>query len=188
MKTVALCFLLFLSMAAVTTAQTTLKKLSAKEQTEFKSNQNKKQTGQGINNKGVPNITYTLSDTSTNAAFANRQSVGRLQIADPIIQTLNAKANGAEINISGSGMIGVPKGTYGFANGRISFYQVGSTSTGTITGNGSVGTGSSPGGIGTLGPVIGVNGKSPFTGTGPYGTRIPLMPEMITDSSIRRRY
>lgn len=187
MKTVVLCVLVYLSMPVVITAQTTQTKASADKQAAAK-NKRSKQTGQGKrNSKDVPDITYALSDTSTNAAFYNRQFT-RLQISDPVIKTLNAKASGAAININGSGLIGVPKGTYGFANGRISLYQVGATSTGTATGSGSVGTGSSPGGIGTLGPVIGVNGKSPFTGTGPYGTRITVTPQVAKDSIIRKRY
>ncbi len=113
---------------------------------------------------------YTLSSTSAHNAYAEPQTP--MQINDPVINLLNAKANETPYTIDRSSLIGVPAGTYGFANGKISFYQVGATSTGTSTGSGAVGTGSSPGGIGSVSPFIGVNGKSPYTGTGPYGTRL----------------
>jgi hypothetical protein len=113
---------------------------------------------------------YTLSNVSSHNAYAKPRSAP--EIADPVINLLNAKANGSPYTVDKSSLIGVPRGTYGFANGKISFYQQGATSTGTSTGSGAVGTGSSPGGIGTISPFVGVNGKSPFTGSGPYGTRL----------------
>ena len=125
---------------------------------------------------------YTLSNTSVHNAYAEPQAP--MQINDPVINLLNAKANESPYSIDRSSLIGVPAGTYGFANGKISFYQVGATSTGTSTGSGAVGTGSSPGGIGSVSPFIGVNGKSPYTGTGPYGTR--LRQENAGSDSARR--
>jgi len=114
---------------------------------------------------------YSLSNASSHNAYAEPTSSPG--ITDPVINLLNAKASGAQYTIDRSSLIGVPSGTYGFANGKISLYQAGATSTGTSTGSGSVGTGSSPGGIGTISPFMGVNGKSPYTGSGPYGTRLP---------------
>jgi len=114
---------------------------------------------------------YTLSNATSHNAYAEPNSSRR--ITDPVINLLNAKASGSPYTIDKSSLIGVPSGTYGFANGKISLYQVGATSTGTNTGSGSVGTGSSPGGIGSISPFMGVNGKSPYTGSGPYGTRLP---------------
>lgn len=113
---------------------------------------------------------YTLSHASSHSAFA--ASKPNLEIKDPVINLLNAKAQESPFTIDKSSLIGVPSGTYGFANGKISLYQQGATSTGTSTGSGAVGTGSSPGSIGTISPFIGVNGKSPYTGEGPYGTRL----------------
>jgi hypothetical protein len=113
---------------------------------------------------------YTLSHASSHSAFA--ASKPNLEIKDPVINLLNAKAQESPFTIDKSSLIGVPSGTYGFANGKISLYQQGATSTGTSTGSGAVGTGSSPGSIGTVSPFIGVNGKSPYTGEGPYGTRL----------------
>lgn len=150
-------------------AQTTQNHKAGKQQATGKMGTTKKQ-------KNPQDSIFSLSDTSAHNAFANRQAVNRLYIADPVIRALNAKANGAPINFGSSGLIGVPKGTYGFANGRIAFYLPGATSSGTTTGSGSVGTGTSPGGFSTLGPSMGVNGKSPYTGPGAYGTRIPTAP------------
>jgi len=127
---------------------------------------------------------YTLSSTSAHNAYAEPQAP--MQVNDPVINLLNAKANESPYTIDHSSLIGVPAGTYGFANGKISFYQVGATSTGTSTGSGAVGTGSSPGGIGSVSPFIGVNGKSPYTGTGPYGTRL-RQEKAISDSTRRHQ-
>jgi len=113
---------------------------------------------------------YTLSHASSHSAYAAPKP--NLQITDPVINLLKAKANESPFTIDKSSLIGVPSGTYGFANGKISLYQQGATSTGTSTGSGAVGTGSSPGSIGTVSPFIGVNGKSPYTGEGPYGMRL----------------
>ena len=125
---------------------------------------------------------YTLTTTSAHNAYAEPKAP--MQVNDPVINLLNAKANESPYTIDHSSLISVPAGTYGFANGKISFYQVGATSTGTSTGSGAVGTGSSPGGIGSVSPFIGVNGKSPYTGTGPYGTR--LRQEKAIPDSTRR--
>ncbi|HJW16795.1 MAG TPA: hypothetical protein VJ499_06735 [Flavisolibacter sp.] len=113
---------------------------------------------------------YSLSNTASHKAYADPKAAP--EITDPVINLLNAKASGSPYTIDKSTLVGVPSGTYGFANGKISLYQQGATSTGTNTGSGAVGTGSSSGGIGTVSPFIGVNGKSPYTGSGPYGTRL----------------
>jgi hypothetical protein len=123
---------------------------------------------------------YTLSNASAHSAYA--EPTTSMKISDPVINLLNAKAGESPYTIDKSSLIGVPSGTYGFANGKISLYQVGATSTGTSTGSGSVGTGSSPGGIGTLSPFMGINGKSPYTGSGPYGTRLTQQ-KTVTDST-----
>jgi hypothetical protein len=123
---------------------------------------------------------YTLSNASAHSAYAEPTS--SMKISDPVINLLNAKASQSPYTIDKSSLIGVPSGTYGFANGKISLYQVGATSTGTSTGSGSVGTGSSPGGIGTLSPFMGINGKSPYTGSGPYGTRLTQQ-KTVNDST-----
>jgi hypothetical protein len=150
-----------------------------------------KQKQQIKNDTSSTGSIITLSSSSNNKAFASTPSFNRFPIADSTLKALNAKANGANIKFNGSPLIGVPKGTYGFANGRLTLYTMGATSTGTITGSGSVGTGTSPGAISTLGPVIGVNGKSPYTGQGPYGTRVPVLTKLPDSSAgfgMRRRF
>ena len=180
MKRVIWCIVMIVLVSNMTIAQ------SAKKKSSIKTSERNVKAGTGTN-KTASNAarhpkTYTLTSTSANNAFNLQQTTNRFEIADPTIRALNARANGADIKISPSGIVGVPKGTYGFANGRLSLYPNGSTSIGTTTGSGSVGTGSGPGSIGTSGPAIGVNGKSPFTGTGPYGTRVPLIVEAANDS------
>ena len=127
----------------------------------------------------------TTTFTSTSSHKAYNSSVSRLEISDPLIKALNAKANGADIKFGPSGLPGVPKGTYGFAKGRIVLYSTGATSQGTATGMGSVGTGTSPGVVGSSGPGMGVNGKSPYAGPDPYGTRLPLVINPLIDTTKR---
>ena len=116
--------------------------------------------------------TTTLNSNSSYPAFKKRTD--SFTIADPITRALNANANGANLKLGSSGLIGVPRGTYGFANGKIRLYSNGATSSGTATGMGSVGTGGSPGMVGSSGPAMGVNGKNLYASPGSFGTRIPL--------------
>jgi hypothetical protein len=128
----------------------------------------------------------TLRHTGSNAAKSTTTSTPiRLQIADPVILTLKERASGVPVASGQSPIIGAPRGTYGFANGRVVFYPNVATSSGTSTGNGSVGTGTSPGAVGAFGPAMGVNGKSPYAGPGTYGARIPLISESKADSGGR---
>lgn len=116
--------------------------------------------------------TQTLLNSGSHQAFSNAAVTTDLPIADPTIRALNARANGIPVNIGRSGIVGVPKGTYGYSNGHIFFRTTSATSLGTTTGSGTVGTGTSIGSIGTAAPVIGVNGKSPYAGTNMWGTDI----------------
>jgi hypothetical protein len=182
MKRMILCIVILFSLAEVAMAQVRKNKGAVKKPATAKAYTNKKAVKQK-DSTAPRNITYTLTSTSTNKAFANQQSAGRFSIADPVIGALNAKAGGSDIRISSSGIVGVPKGTYGFAHGKIIFYPSGAVSSGTSTGSGSVGTGTGPGSIGMFGPAIGVNGKSPYTGTGAYGVRVPLIVETNSGTS-----
>jgi hypothetical protein len=126
--------------------------------------------------------TTTLVNTSTNAAKAPaipKSSLGwrntpvmssNWQIADPIVRTLNERANGASTTIDFKDFMGVGRGTYGVANGHILLRPNGATTSGGITGSGAVGTGSTPGGIGIHGASLGVNGKNPYAGPAMWGT------------------
>jgi hypothetical protein len=134
------------------------------------------------------NLTYTLSNTSSNKAYSGiLDQNNQYQIADPTIRALNAKANGADVKISNSGIVGMPKGTYGFANGHLTFYTAGAPSSGTITGSGSIGTGSTPGSLGTNGSVLSVNGRNPYSGSSIWGTRITGPATKLNDSTVLQR-
>ena len=112
-----------------------------------------------------------LMSTSTNEA----NSVGsRLNIADPTIKAFNQKAAGADLKLSGSGIVGMPNGTYGFANGKIFLRSTTATSPGTAYGSGGVGTGTSINSIGTSEATIGVNGKSSYAGPWLWGSKQPV--------------
>jgi hypothetical protein len=132
-------------------------------------------------------VTTTVSTGSYTARSPASASsgTGTLTIADPTITALNAKANGNPVTISKSGIVGMPKRAYGFANGHLSLTTTGSTTSGTMTGSGAVGTGTSLGTFGSNGPAMGVNGKSPYAGISMWGNARNLY---IThgDSSVRR--
>ena len=98
------------------------------------------------------------------------QTSNDLQISDPVLRTLNARANGANIPLDFREFMGVGRGTYGIANGQILLRPNGATTSGGITGSGAVGTGSTPGGVGVHGTSLGVNGKNPYAGPGMWGT------------------
>jgi DNA-binding transcriptional regulator of glucitol operon len=167
MKHLILCAGLFIGVINMAEAQT--KKAATKAQTREKKAAAKQQPKK-------------LENTTSNQAKAPaipRSSLGwrntpvqtnNLQIADPIINTLNARANGANTNIEFKDLMGVGRGTYGVANGRIMLRPTGSTTSGGITGSGAVGTGSSPGAFGIHGIVTTVNGKNPYSGPGMWGT------------------
>jgi hypothetical protein len=179
MKNIVLCLAVLLSLTSM--AQT--KKTQKKGTSTVKKNQaaSKKQTAA----KSTGPKTYSLQSSGANKAYYNTSAaseINRLYIADPTIKTLNEKANGGDVKIGSTGIVGAPKGTYGFANGHILFYTTSSTSIGGITGSGAVGTGSNPGNFGSGGQVNGVNGKSPFAGPGMYGTRLP---ELTKPSPVR---
>lgn len=129
--------------------------------------------------KAYGNNRALMSNTATGTAS------GSLSIADPTIRTFNAIANGANIRIGSSGVIGVPKGRYGYANGHLTLLPNGATSIGTNTGSGSVGTGSSPGSVGTIGPGMGVNGRNPYAGPDIRGTRVRSYTDMLLPDSIK---
>lgn len=136
--------------------------------------------------KKKPASNVLLSTSTYKAKSIDVSAARRLQISDTIVTTMKAKAQGAQVDFNGRKMIGVPRGTYGFANGRLLLYSNASTSSGTTTGSGSVGTGSSPAGVGSFGPTTGTNGKSPYAGSGPYATRLPVPATTFDTTKIRR--
>lgn len=132
-----------------------------------------------LTKKPLSKKAVSLVSIDSNAAKA---SAVNFRISDPVINAFKLRASGNDFYISGSGVPGVPKGAYGVANGKLSFYATGATSSGTSTGSGSVGTGTSPGAVGSLGPAMGVNGKSIYAGWGPYGTRV-ITKDILTDTT-----
>ena len=117
--------------------------------------------------------------SSTNSYMAKSgisvTSNNNFTISDPTIVALNARANGADVTISNSGIVGMPKRAYGFGNGKLILNSTAATSSGTITGSGAVGTGSSMGSIGSYGLGIGLNGKSPDAGSAMWGNATGLI-------------
>jgi len=177
MKRIILSAWLLLSIGLSAEAQTK-KTAEKKKTTQSAKTKNKTATAK----KQTAN-TIALVDTASYRAYASGTTVNRLQITDPIVRTLDAKAEGANIRVSGSGVAGMPRGSYGFANGKIKLYNTVATTSGGITGSGTVGTGSYPGSIGTGANVISVNGKSPYAGSGMWGWNNYNTLRTVTDSS-----
>jgi hypothetical protein len=121
-----------------------------------------------------------LVNTGSNAAFSTR-----LRITDPTVNTLSNRAAGAPIADGAKPIIGMPRSTYGIANGRILLRNTTATTPGTAYGSGAVGTGTSILGVGTSEATLGVNGKSPYAGPWLWGDRRPAYPVAIRDSTKR---
>jgi hypothetical protein len=137
-------------------------------------------SGQGLKKNNPPQpvkqkpktITHQLNSEVSYPAFSERQAAEPSSvetISDPTIRLLNARANGSDVKLSSSGIVGMPKRAYGFANGRIRLNGGGATTSGTQTGSGAVGTGSSLGTFGSMGPGMGLNGKNPHVGWSMWG-------------------
>lgn len=105
-------------------------------------------------------------------------------VSDPILTTLSARANGANLRFNNSGIVGMPKRAYGFANGHIALKTSGSVTSGTETGSGGVATGTSLATFGSVGEPMNVNGKSPYSGINMWGNAMNMRISH-TDSSVR---
>ena len=134
--------------------------------------------------KDKDTATVTLATATNNAAYA--PSGTRFQISDPTINTLNQRAAGAPVQTNTSPVMGMPKATYGIANGRILLRNTTAVTSGTTFGSGAVGTGTSIQGTGTSEATIGVNGKSPYAGPWLWGDRRPVYNVPVGDS-VRRQ-
>lgn len=181
MKRMILCTaILFLAMASkAQTKQTSKTKTpSAKAKTQTKAKTNAKKTDNS-NTTALTSVNAFQAKANTNSTQSN------FIIGDPIVLALDARAAGADIKISKSGIVGMPKRAYGFANGRLFFGTTSSVTSGTQTGSGGVGTGTSLGTFGSISPVMGVNGKSPYAGSSMWGNATNL-PIGRGDSAIRR--
>jgi hypothetical protein len=129
--------------------------------------------------------TVELNNVGANTAYGTVAPTG-LRIADPTINVMNQRAAGADINFRNSPVVGMPKGTYGIANGRILLRSTTATTSGTSYGSGAVGTGTSITGTGTSEATIGVNGKSPYAGSWLWGDRRPVYNIPLRDSARRQ--
>lgn len=130
----------------------------------------------------------TLNTNTSYPAKTNRSILFSPQttytITDPILTTLDKRANGANIPFNKSGIVGMPKRAYGFANGRIVLTTTGAVTSGTQTGSGAVGTGTSLATFGSIGAPMNVNGKSPYAGINMWGNAMN-MTIINRDSSVR---
>jgi hypothetical protein len=132
----------------------------------------KKQQQKKITETKTKDTLISLTSTSNNSAKATSSMQlhnNTSTITDPTIVALGERAKGNEVFISNSGIVGMPKRAYGFANGRILFHSTVATSSGSTGGSCSVGTGGSISGMGSSGAFIGLNGKSPYAGQGMWG-------------------
>lgn len=127
---------------------------------------------------------YNLITASENPALARANE--HLAIHDATLLQLKRKALGLPNTISPSGIVGIPKGTYGIMRGQLLLHTTTAPTLGTGTGSGSVGTGTHLGTVGASGNSLGVNGKSPDAGPAlygvrPYGSFIPKAKDWIRD-------
>jgi hypothetical protein len=133
--------------------------------------------------KASPRNENTVSLTNSSANQARGTATQQeLRISDPTVLELNQRAAGGSPTTSP--VIGMPKSTYGIANGKILLRNTTATTSGTAYGSGAVGTGTSIVGAGTSESTLGVNGKSPYAGPWLWGERRPAYP--IRDSSQRQ--
>lgn len=174
MKHIFLCTLLLLFLAATAEAQSPKKKTQKAD--------NKKEM---TTKKEAASSASQISHTSSYPALRPLNAAAdRFTVEDPILRSFNEKTKGEDVRMGSSGIAGMPRRAYGFANGKILLYSTGSTSSGGNTGNATVGTGSGLGSIGSSGPLMGINGKSPYAGSAMWGNARNMT---ITrgDSSVR---
>jgi hypothetical protein len=165
MKKIIWCAGIFMMLAGTASAQTKAKKKTTKAKTTTTQAATTSQQSTSANEAKMPAIPRSGQGWMNTPAVNNN-----LQISDPVIRTLNQRANGANTPIDFREFMGVGRGTYGVANGQILLRPNGATTSGGITGSGAVGTGSTPGGVGVHGTALGVNGKNPYAGPGMWGT------------------
>ena len=182
MRKVIWCALLIFLLAETTSAQTHKRKsVARKQQTVSKHHK----TTQTETSSG-----YSMTSNSGHSAYANKNvnaNSAQLRISDPLIDALNARADGENVKLSSSGIVGIPKHNYGFADGHIVFHTSGAITSGTSTGSGAVGTGTSLGTFGSTGPGVEVNGKSPYAGAGMYGTARGIFRPIDSTVRIKRK-
>jgi hypothetical protein len=85
----------------------------------------------------IDTSTIVLQSTSSHSGYAPSTS-NRLSITDPTINVMNLRASGADVNFRNSPIAGMPKSTYGIANGKILLRNTTATTSGTVFGSGAV--------------------------------------------------
>lgn len=129
--------------------------------------------------------TVSLMAVGENEAYGTAPA-RRFSIADPTINALNQQAAGNTKIVSPSGVVGMPKRAYGFANGKILLRPTTAPSSGTVYGSGAVGTGTTIMGVGAGENALGVNGKNPYAGPSLWGSKAAVDNRNLADSSRRR--
>jgi len=188
MKRLLGCTGILLLLTTVAQSQTKSGRTKTKQAVQSQNSSANKIKAQATNKQkaAFPN-TITL-DTATSytakapAVLSLRET--NYTIADPILTTLDKRASGANIKFNNSGIIGMPKRAYGFANGHITLSTTGAVTSGTQTGSGAVATGTSLGTFGSIGSSMNVNGKSPYAGINMWGNAMNMMVTQ-RDSSVR---
>jgi hypothetical protein len=176
-----LAFIFCTGLSITALAQTSVKKNSKQQTMKSKSTAGKGAKKATPRNKAGESVSFTA--TSSHAAYG--RAGRRFSIADPTINVLNQRANGSNVPVSSSGIVGMPKGTYGFANGKILLRPTTATSSGTVYGSGAVGTGTTIMGVGTGENTTGINGKNPYAGHSLWGTRLPV--QQIPSDTIKKQ-
>src|SRR5205809_5559398 len=119
MKKFILCVCSVCVLAAISSAQAGQKKKSINNQA---GKAIKKQSSISSSNNTVKGQTVQLNSTSDYSARSNVSIGDQYRIADPTVKALNARASGADVQISKSGIVGMPKRAYGFGNGHLTLY------------------------------------------------------------------
>lgn len=151
--------------------------LAATAQTKASKNKNAQRTTAKKTTVNRDTVRVSLVNTARYDARA-----GRYRISDPTINRMNQRAAGYDLPLGASGIAGMPRGSYGFANGKILLRNTTATTPGTGYGSGGVGTGTALQGPGTSEAAVGVNGKSPYAGPWLWGDRRLSQPAMRRDS------
>jgi hypothetical protein len=170
MKRMILCAGIFLLISVNALSQTKSKKESTVQQP--KNHVSKNKENGSVSNALILNSSGSYDAKGTASGLSTWKN--NYVISDPLLTTLSARANGANIQYNHSGIVGMPKRAYGFSNGHIILNPSGAVTSGTQTGSGAVGTGTSLATFGSIGAPMHVNGKSSNAGINTWGNAMNL--------------
>lgn len=114
MKHLVLSAFMLLAMIGSNEAQVKQKKEAVKKYPAQKSAQVKKYPGPLKNSK-----TVRLNSVSDHQAMSQSFRIQNTTVTDPFVATLNARARGYTIDVKNVEILGMPKGAYGFAHGKL---------------------------------------------------------------------